>query len=68
MNRIQPIDLRPAIEEIEEEKKEDRNGDQIMDQKTRHFKYFEMLDTLPCTADANTNQEHMLEVNAAGAF
>jgi len=66
MNKIQPIDLSPAIEEIEEEKKE---GDRVMDQKTRHFKYFEMLDTLPSTAsEANSNQEHMLEVNAAGAF
>ena len=42
------------------------------DQKARHFKYFEMLDTLPVQNDANAlaesnGTEHVLELNAAVA-
>jgi len=48
MNKIQPIDESPVAQEIEEETKEERKkGVRDMDQKARHFKYFEMLDTLP---------------------
>ena len=52
MNNIQPIseaaqqqDPQSQPQIIEEEKKDDE--DRPMDQKARHFKYFEMLDTLP---------------------
>lgn len=47
---------------MEEEKKGD------MDQKARHFKYFEMLDTLPVQEGAEAaDAEHALELNAEGA-
>ena len=54
MNKIKPIESQPQI--IEEEKKEEENPG-MLDQKARHFKYFEILDTLPVTGSgANEKQ------------
>jgi len=44
MNKIKPIEEQPQV--IEEEKKNTGDSSQL-DQKARHFKYFNMLDTLP---------------------
>ena len=47
MNRIQPIEeSKSEVPEIEEEKKEEEVPGQ-MDQKARHFRYYEQLNTLP---------------------
>lgn len=58
MNKIKPIDSKPQV--IEEEKKEE-DGSRIMDQKSRHFKYFEMLDTLPVTATQQAEQDRQAQ-------
>ena len=51
MNRIQPIEEeKGGAPEIEEEKKEEEAPDRKvypMDQKARHFRYYEQLNTLP---------------------
>ena len=77
MNRIKPISEQPRIEE---EKKEE--GDGQLDQKARHFKYFNVLDTLPVARNAEganagassaarldtDGGEHVVEMNAEGAY
>lgn len=84
MNKIQPIEEQPQSQITEkEEKKENGAGKAAAlgnpDQKARHFKYFEMLDTLPVsstdlTATTELTQtsgltaaEHVIELNAGGA-